>query len=733
MTRRNFVFRPLLITAILLLSTFSVLADSSNSDSSRPKIGLALAGGSALGFSHVGVLLWMDEHHIPIDYIAGTSMGGLIGGGYATGMSPKELENLLTGIDWSAMLSSQPPYDTLTFRRREDLREYPNAISFGVKNGGIALPGGLNPAHPIGLLLSRICLPYPSLVSFDQLPTPFRCVAVDMEKGEPVEFSNGSLETALRATMAIPGYFTPVTRDGRVLADGGFLDNLPTSSLKEMKADVIIAVDLSPQLASRSELKSFASMLAQSSDITILENERRSLKLADIVISPDLSSLNSIDFFKVQEFIKRGYNAAEKQKTVLLKYSLNDHDWNEYLAQRAQKRHASEIVPQFIDVTGVSNTESEIIKKHLRDFYGRPLDRAKLEKRLTELTGDGKYASINYQRAVKNNQEGLLIGVEPKSYGPPFMNFNIKVDGANSDHILTTFESRMTMMEPSGDETRYDFKLGSETAASAEFYHPIPGSRFFIAPKIEAKKTDQNLYAGTNQLSLATQTSNSAAIDLGYNPSVKSQIRFGASAAHFDESIQSDLVAPNRLDGSLTKSYLNVEYDGLENGLSSMRGHRQRITVTRYINAPDADQSFTTLEGSTAHLLALSKSTSILALASGGYAFHSQLPIPQKFMLGGPFSLSAYGPNEFEGNAYYAGALGLIYRVVDIPPPLNSQLKAGVMYEQGAVSDNDTPTINRRDIALYALVVNPLFPVLVGYGFGENGEHNIFFRVGSVF
>jgi len=195
----------------------------------RPKIGVALQGGGAKGLAHIGVLQWLEDHHIPIDYVAGTSMGGLVGGLYATGHSPAEIQRIVNTVDWNSVLSGAIPYRDLAFRRKEDLRAFPNGMELGLKQG-LQPPGGLNSGQSVRFIIDRNVLPYSDGRSFDQLPIPFRCVATDLVSGKPVVFQNGSLSDALRATMSIPGVFSPVKQDGKILADGGLLDNLQRMS-----------------------------------------------------------------------------------------------------------------------------------------------------------------------------------------------------------------------------------------------------------------------------------------------------------------------------------------------------------------------------------------------------------------------------------------------------------------------------------------------------------------------
>src|SRR6476661_481552 len=223
-------------------------ADDSGQQPRRPRIGLALGGGSARGIAHIGVLRWFEEHHIPIDVIAGTSMGGLIAGAYASGMTPDEITALMKNADWDLMFLSDSPYKYKTIRRKQDKRLFPSQLEFGLR-GGLKVPGGLNPGQQVSLMLDQIALPYYDLKSFDDLPTPYRCLATDLRKGEAVILGRPPLARAMRATMAIPGVFTPVNWDDWLLVDGGALNNIPVDVVKQMGADIVIAVNVGADAA----------------------------------------------------------------------------------------------------------------------------------------------------------------------------------------------------------------------------------------------------------------------------------------------------------------------------------------------------------------------------------------------------------------------------------------------------------------------------------------------------
>src|SRR5690349_12049926 len=234
----------------------------------RLKIGVALEGGGALGLAHIGVLQWFEEQHVPVDYIAGTSMGGLVGGFYASGVSPTDMKSLIERLDWDAILRDRTPYQDLSFLRKQDQRAYPNSLVLGLRKG-LYLPAGLNAGHQIGLLIDRETLPYFGLRSFDDLPVPFRCVATDLVSTKQFVFKDGSLAEALRATMSIPGAFSPVDDGQHVYVDGGLVNNLPTDVVRQMGADIVIAVHLETQPAEASDIQSLVSVLEQSVRVVV--------------------------------------------------------------------------------------------------------------------------------------------------------------------------------------------------------------------------------------------------------------------------------------------------------------------------------------------------------------------------------------------------------------------------------------------------------------------------------
>ena len=316
----------------------------------RATIGLVLEGGGALGLAHVGVLRWLDENHIPIDYVAGTSMGGLVGGLYATGMSGEEINEFLKTVNWNRSLRNELPYQARSFRRKEDKRDYPNDLEFGLKHG-INFPSGFNSGQQVGLILDRIALPYSDLKSFDDLPTPFRCVATDLVSGKAVVFKDGPLSEALRATMSLPAIFSPVRRDDHVYVDGGIVNNLPVDVARVMGADIVIAVHLEVPPLNPDQGLSVFSVLQRSVGVIISANEYASMQKADVLIPAHTGRFSMIDYQAAQDIVQVGYQGAEERRRVLERFALNDSDWKQYVDQR-QARRRTVPIPQFIEVTG---------------------------------------------------------------------------------------------------------------------------------------------------------------------------------------------------------------------------------------------------------------------------------------------------------------------------------------------------------------------------------------------
>src|SRR6201996_6575584 len=333
----------------------------------RPTIGLVLEGGGALGFAHIGVIEWMEAHHIPVDDVAGTSMGGLIGGLYASGNSPQEIETFVGGIDWSAVLSGQVPFLALSYRRKEDKLAFPNRLDFGLKHG-LSFPNGLNSGSGVGLLLDREMLPYYDLKNFDDLPIPFRCVATDITTGNEHVFKDGSLAQAMRSTMSIPGVFAPVVHGEQIYSDGAAVNNLPVNVAREMGAQIVIAVYLDTGPFNKEDVNSLVGVAGRNLSIMVSANELKSMKDANILLKADVSKFTSSDFENSADIIPQGVKVAEGHAAELEKYAVSDEAWQAYLTQRNSRRKTYLPEPRFVDISGMHGVRQTEIANQFAQY-----------------------------------------------------------------------------------------------------------------------------------------------------------------------------------------------------------------------------------------------------------------------------------------------------------------------------------------------------------------------------
>src|SRR5258708_3282617 len=364
--------QSLLLFCILAARSYGQSQEPQKHDATRhPKLGLVLEGGGALGLAHIGVITWMEEHRIPVSYVAGTSMGGLVGGMYATGLSPAEVRQLINGIDWEQVLSGVAPCRALSFRRKQDAHDFPGQLEFGLRDG-LQFPSGFNTGQEVNLVLDRVALPYSEIASFNDLPIPFACVSTDLVSGKPHVFRDGSLAFAMRSTMSLPGIFTPVRSGKHLYADGFLLDNLPIDVGKEMGSEVTLGVHLeTAPMDPNTNLSSFG-VLGQSISVMSAVNVTRSMEQADILVTVPLQKYTTLDYNKADAIIKVGYDAAAAKATALSAFSVSEAEREDYLARRNARRRTAP-TPKFAEVVGATPTMAKGMKKQMPALWGGPL------------------------------------------------------------------------------------------------------------------------------------------------------------------------------------------------------------------------------------------------------------------------------------------------------------------------------------------------------------------------
>ncbi|PYX49697.1 MAG: patatin [Acidobacteria bacterium] len=495
----------------------------------RPRIGLALSGGGAMGLAEIGVIQWMEENHIPVDRIAGTSMGSIIGAMYATGMSPAEIETFAEKIDWDQAFLPEEIYTELSYRRKQDRRDFLINAPLGLKHG-LNGPNGFNSGQGVGLLLDRIAFPESSAASFDDLPIPFRCVATDMLSGEGIVLHDGPLAQAVRASMAIPGVFTPVEINGRVLADGGMVQNIPVETVFAMNADVVIAVELRLPRVDPKGLETLTGILSRAVDVMITQNERRSLTLANATVSIGMDGFEPTDYSRVKDLVKVGHDAAASHSAALLPFAITDAaEWQEYLAVRSARRHPLPEKIGVVEVTGADSDTDARIKHRLDKALQGKVDLSKLDTQLTRIAGEGQFDRLGYEGFTQNGVPALRVTTHDKTYGPPFVDLAVNVEGSGVAAFDFSAGARLTFMDIAhhGGEWRNDLLFGSTNLGATEFYQPLGQSRFFVAPYAFASKSARNSFSGLTRVAVFGDERAGGGFDIGYNSGRRSEIRFG--------------------------------------------------------------------------------------------------------------------------------------------------------------------------------------------------------------
>ena len=731
---RVFRFLALLAVASSFLSSAIAQESTSPPPTKHPKIALVLSGGGARGLAHVGVIEWFEEHRIPVDIVTGTSMGGLIGAMYATGMTATEVHEFISAIDWDKTLLPEPNYDQLAFRRKEDRRSYQLGIPLGLKSG-LAGPNGFNAGHGANLLFDRVAFGYSENGTFDDLPIPYRCVATDLLSGNPEVMKSGPLAVALRATMAIPGVFTPVELGDKVLVDGGLVDNIPTDVARDMGAIVVIAVDVASPLATRADLQTLGGVLNQTLNIVTLANERRGRSLADIVIDPDLGKFSTADFLGAENAIRLGYEGAAKNSAALLPYALSEDEWRQYLRERYARKRTPDPKIVKVEIAGATGNEKARLQEALENYAGKELNFPHLETDLTRVTGEGRFDLLGYESFTVPGGTGLRIRAHEKTYGPPFMDLAVNVLGSGTGDFDFSGGFRITMMDirKHGGEWRNDVVLGGTNLIASEFYQPLGTSRFFVAPRGYFMKQSRNFFQGNHQTAQYHDRRLGAGFDVGYDSGLRSEVRVGYE--FFNGALSPVVGSPQLLSANGNNGLLRAKFDfeGQDNPNIPSRGARFLAEFDHVIHAPGVTHSFQQLKLSGSQFIPVTAKGSAFGAAAFGTSFTRDAGFFQQFSLGGPFRLGAYSRDEFLGNHYAYASVGYRYELFRMPVLVGKKVYAIAGFESGtAFSDYDHMVVH-HSMNIGVLAETILGPVALAGSVSTTGRTKVNFSIGRLF
>ena len=688
--------------------------------------------------AHVGVLEWLEEHRIPVDVIAGTSIGGLIGGGYATGRSAADVRALIASIDWDAMFRGEVAYPLKAFRRKQDRREFPVGLEFGVRDG-LRLAPGLDPGHEIGLFLSRLALPYRRPLHFDDLPIPFRAVATDLEAAVPHALDEGSLAGALRATMGIPGIFAPIVLDGRLLADGGLLNNVPADVARAMGADIVIAVDVGQPLARREALTSLVAVANQA--IAVMRAPRTLAVLdqhADHVIAPAVEDVRSDAWRDFDQLRQQGYDGAAAAGVALRELSLSPDDWARYLQARQRRRVAPPVDDlAFVRVEGVEAAAADSVQAYLSATDAETtLTWAALEDRLTTVAGLGRYGSLGYDLVESGGQAGAAVVVREKPHGPPFLNVAIALEN-QGEAVALRLATRLTAYDIGvrDAEARVDLELGTDLGAQAEYFLPVARSPWFVAPRLTVRRATKPFGVDGDPFASYRVQRARVGLDVGVTLGTRGELRVGYTAGTLDAEAREVGGRPGlpRVRGGEREARLRWVYDGHDDWVAPHRGTRLVSELVWLHTAPGQPHALGqgTSRGST---FIPAGDLGRAFVAFGAATSFGDTPSPfYQFTLGGPFRLGAFDRDQFRGaHSGYLGA-GYLREVGRLPDLLGGAIDLGAWVESGSAFERRQDAVTHSNLSGGVLVDTVLGALLVSGSVGNDGSTALHIALGRPF
>jgi NTE family protein len=709
--------------------------------SKTPKIGLALSGGGARGAAHIGIIRELERQNIRIDYIAGTSMGAIIAGLYASGMNAEQIEQAYRGIDWKDVLNDSPPRQDLSMRRKLDQRLFQLDKKIGVKNGRIEVPAGVIRGQKLELTLQRLLKHVADVNDFDQLTLPFRAIASDIATNETVVIAQGSLSLALRASMAVPGFFTPVRMDDRLLVDGGITNNLPIDVVREMGADIVIAVDIGSPLLKMDETVSMFTIASQLTNILVRRTTDQQIETLgddDILIVPDIGSFSSSNFDESATLIEIGASAMQLSKDKIQKGEGVPLEKAARLAQLAIPASAppEQNVPviSYIRVDTDSGIDEAFLRQMLQQKTGQALDLEKLEQDIGRIYGLGTFDSVQYDLEKNGTETGLVLKAKEQAWGPNYLQFGLSLssDLADSNTFNIRFGYTKMPLNSLNGEWRTIFSLGEEPGVETQLYQPMAvGSPWFIESSAFAMTNKYNVLDGDDVIAETSVFRLGAAFAFGREFGSLGDMRLGLRryTGHTEITVGDPDLPEEGIDAG--EIYFNVRHDSLDNIFFSRRGFKGELGWLGSRTQLGADNDF---DQATVNALA-ARTWGRHTLQLGGSwltTFNGEAPIQNYFRLGGLFNLPGYSDNQLAAqNALIlkSGYLWATKPLLGMPTYLGATLQYGDVYQ-------DRNDIGFSDLklagAVYLGLESVIGPVYVGYGLAEGGNQSVYFTIGGI-
>jgi NTE family protein len=704
----------------------------------RPVIGLALGGGAALSLDDIGVIRWLEEHHIPVDVLAGTSMGSIIGALYSTGHTPDEMEHVLTEDSVTSVFRITQAYSAQSFRRREDSRDLPNSVTIGLKHG-VSFRNAILTDTGLNELLDKEFLRYNDQLDFNDLPIPFRCVATDLNSAKSVTFARGSLQDAVRASASLPGVFRPFQLNGHEFVDGAILKNLPTQDVKAMRADVIIAVSQPLQPVGKGDLDSILGVLQRAFSVGIENNEEFERGFANVVIMPDTAGFTGNDYLRTVDLAKRGYAAAEAHKADLIKYAVSDTQWRAYLARRNAKIRGPVSNVLSVKVRAPRPDVRLVVEKSFAPIVNQPVDTDRIEKLLSQVRSDGRYDAdytVGYDSSstADDRRPIVLVTVSDKKTGPPFLDVGLNIAAQTGGVTRANINTILLWQDLGGygSELRTRVDVGFLTHGDGEYYRKIGQTDYFLAPRIEISRQPYYIYDGNTRLSERQLQSGGGGVDAGWGNGRDQEFRVGWSDRYIGWITTTGSDGLPDYHNNSQSARLQYIYDAQDRALVPHFGVRSTSSFG-YLYGSAGSPSTPQFTTQISFARTLGKKNLVLMNMEGGTMFNHNVAQPFRFTLGGPLRLAASAIDQYRGTDYFLITPGYLRRIRSLPAPLGTSLYLGATGEVGEMRAPDSPTSLREDVYFGVVAETPLGVISVGPALGNAGERKLVFTIGKLF
>lgn len=706
----------------------------------RPKIGLVLGGGGAAGVAHVGVLKVLEENHIPIDVIAGNSMGAIVGSLYASGMSADELEKVVNGLDWPTLFRDDPAHQIKSFQQKQQSADFFSAFNVGVAREGVKLPTGLIDGQRLMFELRRLLAPVNQINDFDRLPIPFRAVATDIRTGETVVLKKGNLATAVRASMSIPGLFAPVTIDNRLLVDGLVSNNLPVDIARQMGADIVIVSSIPPE--TNRKLDSALDITLQTMDLLMRKSSQAqldSLTQQDILILPPVGEIGSLHFEKVTETIPLGEQGARAQLPALRQLLAN-------LGGETATRQVTKVPPageQPIRVAQVqidngSSLSDKLVRQKLGIQPGEVLDTQRLQAGLDRVYSLGYFSLVDYNLAQRpDGRYDLKVIAHKAAEGEQRLSGGFALgDDFNGD---TRYQAGVKYVRQGltdkGTELRLQGVIGERILAKAELHHPLRDDKStFVAPKVWYQERDASILSDSQQVAELRAREAEAQVDVGRELGTSGEVRAGVFYHRIKPEVKTGTLALT--DDAITEAGVKLQYqaDTLDSVNFPSKGGRVTAAYTHGIKGMGSDTGFSRIELEGERVWSKDKHRLI---ASGRLEANANNEDGLQYNSGNALKTGrmAFADNDqLIGNYSVDGSLTYMRQLAEVPQVAKLHVGASLGAKQ-AWQERDAVALDdlRSTGSVFVGAETPVGPAFVGVRKTEGFDQEAYFNFGRDF